>query len=554
MEFRGISYAKIPHASRLFVDYLYNFKKVSSSYAHHPFEWESYRAVADHLPFIDKRGRELGEILERQNREFGAGDATFSNIRRLSRKGTFAVVTGQQVGLFSGPAFSLYKALTTIRLAHYLSERGIPSVPVFWAATQDHDLEEVNSCHLLDKKGEPVGITLAADRPAPRCPVGRVRISPDIKDALVRIGELLPEGPARDRVLEDLEDCYQPGEGWGRAFCRFMARLFGRWGVVFVDPLDQAFPKMAAGVYQRAYDRAGHLRGQLQRRGAALVHDGYHAQVRVHDDSTLLFALIDGDRVPVRQKGRELFVDHDRRLEEGDLRRWIERAPEDFSPNVLLRPIVQDSLLPTVAYVAGPSELAYLGQAQVLYTEFGCSQPVIFPRAAFTLVDHRSRRWLEKYGLDVEQVWRGEEHLASRIAASGLTPGWGERFEKRKQAVEQTLEGLRRDIEVLDPTLVEALSHAKDKVIYQLDRLQGKLERSALQRSENLGRHAAILNRFLFPHRNLQEREISGIYFLGHAGYELLDRIYERIQVHSSDHQLLPFAPVPHDVRVQPAR
>ena len=545
MEFRGISYSKIPHASRLFVDYLYDFKKVSSSYVHHPFKLESYRAVADHLPFIEKRGRDLGEILERQNQDFGAGDATLSNVRQLSKKGTFAVVTGQQVGLFSGPVFSLYKVLTTIRLAHYLSEQGIPSVPVFWAATEDHDLEEVNSCYLLDEKGEPVGITVAGDRSAPRCPVGRTRISSDIKDVLVRVGELLPGGPSRNRVLKDLEDCYQPGEGWGRAFCRFMVRLFGRWGVVFVDPLDKAFHKLASGVYQRAYDRAGHLRVQLQQRGAVLVNDGYHAQVRVPDDLTLFFALIDGNRVPVRQKGKEFFLDHDRRLEEGDLRRWIERAPEDFSPNVLLRPIVQDSLLPTVAYVAGPSELAYLGQAQVLYREFGCSQPVIFPRAAFTLVDRRSRRWLEKYGLDIEQVWRGEEHLASRIAVTGLTPGWSERFEKRKQVLDQTLEDLRKDIEGLDPTLVEALSHTKDKVLYQLDRLQGKMERSALQRAGNLARHAALLNRYLFPRRNLQEREISGIYFLGHAGYELLDRIYERIQVRSSDHQFLQLEPVP---------
>ena len=140
----------------------------------------------------------------------------------------------------------------------------------------------------------------------------------------------------------------------------------------------------------------------------------------------------------------------------------------------------------------------------------------------------------------MEDVWKGAGHMGGRIAAAGGgAPGWSERFDESRKSVVHALEGLRKDIEVLDPTLLEALTHSRDKVVYQLDRLQGKLTRSALQGSENLAKHEKLLLRFLFPQKNLQEREVSGIYFLGRAGSEVLHRIYECVQVRSSEHQLI---------------
>lgn len=535
-----ISQAKIPRASRLLLDYLYDFEKVSPFYPHSPFRLESYRVLADQLRFPESQRKALRDILWRQNQAFGCGESALANIDRLAEPGTFAVVTGQQVGLFSGPSFALYKALTTVRLAAYLSEQGIPSVPVFWAATEDHDLEEVSTCTLLDNNYEAVTLRVEGERPAPRCPVGQVEIPSSIPEVLSQVRQLLPDGPGRDQLMVDLEECYQPGTGWGKAFCRLMARLFQSWGVVLVDPSDEGIQQLASGVYRQASDQAGPILAALKERSQALLHEGYHAQVHLQEESTLLFANVGGNRVALRREGEAFHIDGNPRMKLSEVGDWISRSPQDFSANVLLRPLVQDRLLPTIAYVAGPSELAYLGQAQVLYQDFGRPQPVIFPRAGFTLVDPRSRRWLDKYGLQVEDVWKGAGHLGGRIAAAGgAAPGWSERFDESRKSVIHALEGLRKDIEVLDPTLLEALTHSRDKVVYQLDRLQGKLTRSALQRSENLAKHEKLLLRFLFPQKNLQEREVSGIYFLGRAGYELLHRIYECIQVHSSEHQVI---------------
>jgi len=541
MECTSVPYSRVPHASPLFLDYLYHFERVAQFFKASPFEASSYTSLATRLRESSTPRREIADILTKQNHAFGCVEPTFANIQRLSEPGTYAVVTGQQVGLLSGPAFTLYKALTAVRLAQFLTEQGLPSVPVFWLANEDHDLEEVAEVAIYDEEYHLVSLSDHGDRPAPRSPVGQVRLTSDISAALDRLEAGLPPGEPRDRLLLDLRETFQPGATWSQAFARFLARLFGQWGVILLDPLDEAVHRLSVKVYQQALRGAAELRARLLERSGALVRHGYHAQVHVAEDSTLVFVARDGNRVPVHQRDGECWVDGTERASLAELQAWLDDRPLDFSPNVLLRPVVQDVLLPTLAYVAGPSELAYLGQAQVLYEAFGRPQPVVFPRAAFTLVDRRIQRWLEKYRLAIEDVWEGEEHLSRKIAAAGFAEGWSERFEQSERELAQLIDRLQRDVEKLDPTLLDTFQHVKEKMKYQMERLRGKVSRAALGRSELLSRHEQFLLRFLMPHRDLQERRISGIYFLGCAGYELLDRLLARIQTHSSDHQILTY-------------
>ena len=490
--------------------------------------------------FATARG-EIAEVLARQNRAFGCSEPTLANIQRLSEPGTFAVVTGQQVGLFSGPAFTLYKALTTVRLAQSLSEQGLPCVPVFWLATEDHDLDEVSQGATFDEEYNLLPLRDSGDRPSPRSPVGEVRHTAEISAALNQMEAALPEGESRSRLLQDLRECYVPGATWGESFARFMTRLFGRWGVILMDPLDESVHRLSSGVYQQALGKAAELRAGVLESSHALVQRGYHAQVHVVEDSTLVFVARHGDRLALHQRDGKFFIDGSEEISLSKLQSLLAERPLDFSPNVLLRPLVQDSLLPTLAYVAGPSELAYLGQAQSLYQALGRPQPVIFPRAAFTLLDSRTDRLMEKYKLSLEDVWQGEEHLSQKIAASGFAEGWSERFDQSERELEQLLDRLQGDIEKLDPTLLDTLQHAKEKMKYQMERLRGKLTRAALGRSDLLVRHVQALSRFLLPHKDLQERRVGGAYFLGRAGYELLDRLLAQIQVRCSDHQTLEF-------------
>jgi uncharacterized protein YllA (UPF0747 family) len=166
---------------------------------------------------------------------------------------------------------------------------------------------------------------------------------------------------------------------------------------------------------------------------------------------------------------------------------------------------------------------------------------VVFPRAGFTLADPRIQRLLEKYRLAVEDVWQGEEHLRRKVAAAGFAEGWSERLDQSERDLTGLLERLRRDIQMLDPTLLDTLKHAEEKMRYQMERLRGKVSRAALQRSEVLLRHAQSLTRFLMPNRELQEREVSGVYFLACAGYDLLDRLLAQIRIDASDHQIVGY-------------
>jgi bacillithiol biosynthesis cysteine-adding enzyme BshC len=520
------------------LDYLYQFDRVSGFYNAPPYQLSSLKTVASQLSSFEMKRGEVCTILSRQNKAFGCGAAAFENLQRLSRPGVCAVVTGQQVGLFSGPAFTLFKALTTVRLANYLTEQGVPAVPVFWLATGDHDLAEVAEVGTLDDEYNLISLGDRGNSPSPRSPVGNVRLTQESTEALARLEASLPSGPPRETVLQDLRETYTPGATWVEAFGGFMARLLSRWGVIFLNPLDPAIQQLAAGVYAQALERAPELRAKLLERSQLLTRCGYHAQVKVTEDSTLLFVIREGNRLAIHQRDSDYSVEGAQKARLEELRRELADDPIAFSPNVLLRPLVQDTLLPTLAYVAGPSELAYHGQAGVLYEAFGRPQPVVFPRAAFTLVDHRIQRLLEKYGLSVEDVWRGEEHLSGKIAAVALAEGWSERFEQVQQEMAGLLARLRGDIERLDPTLLEALQHAQEKIVYQMDRLRAKVSRAGLARSELLARHAQSLMRFLLPQKDLQERRVGGAYFLGRAGYELLPRLLSQIQTDSPGHQV----------------
>jgi bacillithiol biosynthesis cysteine-adding enzyme BshC len=531
-----IPYQRVPHSSTLFVDYLYHFDRVSGFYNGPPYLLSSYQTVASQLASFERKRGEVCAILLRQNKAFGSGDATFENLKRLAQPGNLAVVTGQQVGLFSGPAFTIFKALTTVRLANHLAEQGVPVVPVFWLATEDHDLAEVAEVATLDEEYHLISLADHGDSPSPRASVGHVRLTGESTQALARLEATLPSGPPRDALLQDLRETYTPGATWVEAFGRLMARLLSRWGVILLNPLDPAVHHLSAEVYAQALEQAPELRAKLLDRSQLLIRSGYHAQVKVTEDSTLVFVTREGNRLPIHQHDGDYFVEGTQKTLIEELRRELAADPIAFSPNVLLRPLVQDTLLPTIAYIAGPSELAYLGQAQVLYEAFGRPQPVFFPRAAFTLVDHRIQRLLDKYRLSVEDVWLGEEHLSGKIAALGLAEGWSERFEQAQQDMASLLARLRGDIERLDPTLLEALQHAQEKIHYQMDRLRGKLSRAGLARSELLQRHAQVLTRFLMPEKDLQERQVGGVYFLGRAGYELLQRLLSQIQIDSPGH------------------
>lgn len=536
MECHCLKHSEIPHTSRLFTDLLYHFDRVQSFYPHMPLEMSSFHTAAKAVNYPAAIRDGVCAVLEEQARAAEGGDVVLANIERL-RQGAYALVTGQQVGLFGGPVFSLYKALTAIQRADALTAQGLDTVPVFWLATEDHDLEEVNHAFLLDRDNQIQTLREDAAPPVAHAPVGEVAFSAEIDRLVERTVALLPDAEGSVETAELLRHAYRSGETFGSSFARMMGRLFGRFGVILIDPMDARLRRLASPVFRRALESAGDLYRALDARNRDLNKHGYHSQVHVTESTSLLFVRVNGQRTPLRRRDSE-FLLHGERVPLSGLLEELDREPAHFSPNVLLRPVMQDMLLPTIGYVGGPAELAYFAQAGPVYQEILGRMPVVLPRASFTLVDRLTAKLLKRYGLTLCDILNERGSLRERMAVRYLPPGLSDTLARSEGQLQQMLGELRKEMGALDATLVDATNLSGRKMAYQLGRLKEKAARVTLQRTQQVERDSNLLQNLLHPRRNLQERVFSGVSFLARFGPELLDSLYQRIRVESADHQV----------------
>ncbi len=521
----------IPHTTRLFADFLTDLAKVQRFYRRMPAFRDWVKDEAGLIHYDSERRQRVADILERQNRTWGAGQKARENLERF-RQGAAAVVTGQQVGLFGGPLFSALKALTAVRLAMQASAARAAAVPVFWLATEDHDLAEINHVTIPAPDGSLHEFTAAAHG-AKDVPVGTIVFGAEIEQLVSGAADLLGDS----EVTDILRASYRAGETFGSAFARLFASLFRDWGVILLDASDPELHAIAEPVYEKAINSAADIDNALLVRGEALRAAGYHEQVKVTPSSTLLFALRNGARVPIHRANGQFTIGKET-VSRRDLLARVAASPHEFSPNVLLRPVVQDYLLPTLAYTGGPAEVAYFAQAGVVYEELLGRLTPVLPRFSATLVEPRSARLLEKYHVTVRDVFSGEEHVRELLATCSLPAGLQSSFEHAEQALSSSLQGIRDGLQTLDPTLVGAEERATSKMRYQLTRLRTRAARAELRRHEELSRHAAQLSHSLYPHKNLQERELAGIYFLARYGLGLLDELHTTMQTACLGHQI----------------
>jgi len=530
-----IPFTQIPHTSKLFADFLYDFPKVSGFYPRPPHYGAWLTEQSKTIHFDGERRRRVAAALARQNRGWGASEKTLANLAKFEA-GALAVVTGQQVGLFGGPLFTVFKVLSAVRLAEEATAQGIPTVPVFWLATADHDLAEINHTFLAGANGEPerFGTTTEGNAGAP---VGGIQFGEEIVALSERAVELLGHGEA----AEWLRAAYRPGETFGGAFAKFYARVFASLGIIILDPDDSELQVLAGSVYAAAIENAGGLNEALLERGRELVRAGYHEQVKVTPSSTTLFKIRHGARTAVhrnRSNGDSFEIGGEKVSGEA-LFGQIASNPEIFSPNALLRPVVQDSLLPTLAYVGGPAEVAYFAQSAVLYQKLLGRVTPILPRFSATIVDAKQTNLLERYGLSLTDVYDGPEAVLRRIAGVALPPQLQNEFDAAERDLKGLLTSLRATVTGLDPTLTDAADRASRKIQYQLARLRQRAANAELRRNEVLSRHAAVLSNALYPDKVPQERQFSAAQFLARYGVELLDNVLENVRPDCVDHQLL---------------
>jgi bacillithiol biosynthesis cysteine-adding enzyme BshC len=521
-----LPFSSIPNTSRLFDDFLHHFDKVQAFYSRPPVARSWWEEEKRRVVYPGERRSAVAGILERQNREFGAGQLTFQNLQRF-REGAPVVVTGQQVGLFGGPLFCLLKAISAVQLAQ---EAG--AVPVFWLASEDHDFEEISFTHFpvadhLQKFTANVSHKESAQ-------VGAIAFDDEIAGAVKQVQDLF--GAAE--VSEMLAKSYRPGETFSGAFARFYAAVLKDLGIVFIDPRDAELHRIAGPLYRAALEKAEAINSALLQRERELETAGYHAQVKVTPLHTLCFYLEDGVRTPVRHE-EESFRVAERKLSRAELIAETERCPERFSANVLLRPVIEDYLLPTLAYIGGPAEVAYFAQAEVIYRHLAGRVTPVVPRIFATLVEPRQAKLLSRYQLTLLDVFVTPDKLREVVAARALPDSVMQSFDSAGAHLEQALKAIQPPLEKLDKTLVDAAENAASKMRYQLQGLRDKAARAEARKNTELLRHADELSTVLYPNRELQEREIAAAYFLMKYGVGLIETLKQHLKISCSDHQVV---------------
>jgi bacillithiol biosynthesis cysteine-adding enzyme BshC len=526
-----ISFNSIPHTTRIFSDFLSYSPAVRKFFPTQP-DLEHVAIFAKSVPRDRERQARVADALEKQNRAWGASGATLRNIQRL-RDGAYAVVTGQQVGLFGGPLMSLFKAASVLALARQVEQSGVECVPVFWMASEDHDLDEVNQALLLTHDFQLAPFT-AKTAGITGAPVAHLRFAEGTNETVAQAAKLLGESLAADYLRQS----YAEGETFSNAFAKLYTRIFSGHGLIFLDPADPELHRIAAPLFLDALQRSAELNQAVLERNQQLRDGGYHEQVKVTGESTPLFALVDGVRVPVHRANGSFTIAKEA-VPADELQRRIAMAPENFSANVLLRPVLQDYWLPTLAYIGGPAEIAYFAQAAVVYEKLLGRVTPILPRMSATLIEPRIERLLNKYEVELPELFHGECQLRDCLAARSLPAELKQDFEQARQSVEAALARISESLKTLDPSLVEAASRAASKMHYQVNRLEKRAAQAELRRTEILSRHATQIENALYPNKALQEREIGGLYFYANHGPELIDRLIELAQARCPEHKVL---------------
>lgn len=534
----GLSFEKIPKTPALLLDYLYHAEKVQSFFpgASTPRFSRSPQPGAPRLGPAHRAA--LVETLKRQNRLWGASAKTMENLERMAGEHCGAVVTGQQVGLFSGPAYTIYKALTAVKLAEAYRRRGADAVPVFWMATEDHDLEEVGRTWILTSDSTLKSVQFARESEGNRLPVGPIPLDPSIAGHLDQFLQGLPDSEFKPVLAARLKRVYREGNTFGQAFAEVVSFLLSEYGLILLDPRDPALKNLAKPMFLQVVETWGKLDGTLRERNQQLVRAGYPPQVGGEAGASFLFWEQEGKRRGVvgtpdgfALKGSTEALPDPRIL--------IRQAPEQISPNVLFRPVVQDFLLPTLAYVAGPSEVAYHAQISPLYHALGRVMPPVVLRASITVIERRIHRLLAKYRLEFPDLFQGSRPLLKQIVERSVNREVGARFDRLEREFDSRLGEMEAPLKSVDPTLVGALGTARKKIQYQLESLRARFVGAESRQGEILTRQVDSLLRTLYPSGGLQERRINIFHFLSRYGPEFLEQLYDAIDLSNPDHRVL---------------
>jgi bacillithiol biosynthesis cysteine-adding enzyme BshC len=523
----------------LFVDYCTNYDAVADFY---PGDWRdptTRKTTADRAADRPVDRDAVADVLADQNANWGGGAAAQRNVDALRDPETVAVVTGQQVGLFTGPLYTIYKTITTLQLAEeWAQQTGRTVVPVFWIEGEDHDFEEIATAHVL-RHNEAIPLSYEPGVAATPGAVGRLPLTEAIESVLARLDDALPDSDFKPGVMDRVRAAYQPSTSIEDAFAHLFRSLFEGEGLVFINPDDERLKGLTQPLFRREINDPDTPVARIDTTSQALRDRGYHAQV--HARPTNLFWLADDARYAIDRHDDGQFVlrGTDRSFSREALLDRLDTDPQRFSPNVVLRPLMQDLLLPTATYVAGPGEVSYFAQYGGVYDWAGLDMPLIHPRASVSLVEGKVQKVLDKYDLGVCDFRADLDALFQHVVVDTMEVDVDAVFQNATTEMHKVLNGLKSEVEAVDGSLGAAAEATRAALIEEMNGLKQKVVRAEKRQQDDVRSQLEKAHTNLRPNGTLQERTINVLYYLNKYSLDLLDDLRHTLRTDTAEHQVV---------------
>jgi len=534
-------FKNIPHQSPLFLDFQADLEKIEKFY---PEKQTALKDFASQVLENYKINRSaLCEILNDTNKSFGAGNKTFENIELLREKNCVAVVTGQQASLFSGAAYTIYKAVSAVKLAENLRKQNVKAVPVFWIAEEDHDFDEVKKTFVIGKEGK-----LCESENTPRAytenfPVGLIRLDETINNAIETLFEMLPRTEFSHELKKILSETYKAGETYSTSFAKFLTKLFTNYGLIILSPLDEKLKELCAPIFADAVEKSDQIISELLKRNDELAKENYGAQVLVAEDSFPFFYQSEtGERRAVRrnpENSKFKIQNSKTEFERSELIEIARTSPKSLSPNALMRPVVQDYLLPTLLYFGGAAEIAYFAQNSAIYKILNRPVTPIRHRASFTVLEPKHARTLEKYQVNLTDLFGGKENILVEIVEKYINRETARVFAEVEREIYKQLNRLDSVLKTDEPTLSANLANRRKKILWHIASLRKKYHLAEILKNDVMQKRIDNLFSAFLPHNALQERTLNVITFLNLYGANFIDWIFAATEIEEKEHQVL---------------
>jgi bacillithiol biosynthesis cysteine-adding enzyme BshC len=523
----AIEVSRLPWIRPLVSAYATDYASVAPLFAGDPADPAAWRETIGRVQRAPRDRARLAAIVSAQLDRRGAPDAARRNAARLADGATVAVVTGQQAGIFGGPLYTLLKAVTAIQLARLVErEHGVAAVPIFWVEAEDHDWEEVRTATVLDRDFSVAALTVHALEGAGQQPVGSLRFDDGIVRTIAALEQLLAPSEFTGEVLGALRRRYAAGATLGTACAGWFDDLLGAQGLVVFESNDPAAKPVAADLFAHELANPSRTAALVAESAAEMSRLGHAPQVEPAADAVCLFHVSAAGRQLIRRQGDDYLVGGTVR-KAADLAAEASAHPERFSPNVLLRPLVQDRLFPTVCYVGGPSELAYQAELGPVYRELGVERPLLASRTSATLVDSAAARFLDRHDLPYEAFQAQDELALNKLLEGQLPPSLDQAIDAIGAYVTGRAADLKSTVETIDPTLSSVIDTTFDRIRGTLDTMQAKIVQASKKKDETLRRQFIRTRALLFPDGHPQERVLSVAFFANRYGLAIGERLLD---------------------------